>query len=88
MAGKRGVGDENVHVAGFADQPCHLGALGEVDRQRTAAELGSERVEHVRAPTRQDQLRAAPREGACDRLADTPGGAGQQNCRARDLHQL
>ena len=73
---QRGVGDEDVHLARLADAAASTSrALGQVDRERAAAELRGQRLEHVGAATRQDQLRAAPGERARDRLADAPCGA-------------
>ena len=60
--GKGGVGDQDVHLAGFAQQPRDLRALGEVHRKSATAELARERFQHLGAPTRQDQLGAAPCE--------------------------
>ncbi len=86
--GQGGVGDEDVDVAGVRREALDGGALAEVDRQRARAELGGERLEHVGAPSGQDQRGAACAQRPCDRVADAAGGAGEQHGGAGDLHDL
>ena len=55
---QRGVGDQDVHVAGLADETVDLAGLDQVDGERARAELLRERLEHLGAPAREDQLAA------------------------------
>ena len=82
------VGDEDVDVAGLAEQAIDLGGIAEIDGERASVELGGQGLEHVGAPAREDQLGAVPVQLAGDRVADAAGGAGEQDGGAGDLHEV
>ena len=84
LAGHAGVGDQHVDVAGLArsgGRPRRGSARSHGHRPR--AELGRERLEHVRTTARQDEARAARGERPRDRVAEPAGGAGEEDRRAR-----
>ena len=66
-------------------QPLDGLAVGEVARERAAAELGGERLEHVGAAAGEVEARAARGERAGDRVADAAGRAGQQDAAADEV---
>src|SRR5664279_1043735 len=83
---QRCIVDQDVHLAGLAGQAVDLARLDQIDRPRARVELASQRLEHVRAASGQQQLAAALGHGPRNRLADTAGGCGEKHARPRDLH--
>ncbi len=82
---QRGVGDQDVELAGLADEGLDLLAPAEVPDGGLRAELGGERLEHVGATAGDHELSAAGRAGTGDRLADPTGGAGDEHPSAEQL---
>jgi len=76
---QRRVGDEDVHVAAFFDQPVERGAVGEIGRRALRTELAGEWLEHVRTPAGEQQPRAFLRQSTRDRVADATGRAGHES---------
>ena len=83
---QRRVGDEGVDVGAGAGELLDRGAVGQIDGQRPAADLGRQGLEDVGATAREDEGRAGAVEVAGQRVADPARGAGEQNGTAAEVH--
>jgi hypothetical protein len=60
--------------------------IPELTGERSASDLGRERLEHVGAAAGQHEIGSVVREGTRNRVADPAGGAGQEHVPADEIH--